>query len=155
MVSNSTGYVIAGCLEPAAAGRGTTASYRLDTGCAWGAGLYPGLPNLESVSGGGTQSTGINQVFSLTLQVTVLDPFGDPVAGAIVTFIPPGSGASCTFSGGGTASTNASGIASVTATANSLTGSYTVSAGVSGLEGVNFSLTNDTSPVHLQRFTAE
>ena len=54
---------------------------------------------------------------------------------------PPQSGASATFPGGGAATTNASGVASITPTANGILGSYNVTAVVGALTAT-FALTN-------------
>jgi hypothetical protein len=76
----------------------------------------------------------------------VKDNNGNPYSGATVTFTAPGSGASAAFSGSATATavTNSSGIASAPAlTANSQTGSYTVTATVTGVSApANFALAN-------------
>ena len=96
---------------------------------------------------GTPQSATINAAFAAQLQVTVTDSGNSPVNGVTVTFAAPGSGASGTFAGGvTTAVTNASGVAtSAVFTANSMAGSYTVTASVSGVASpANFSLTNLT-----------
>jgi len=72
--------------------------------------------------------------------VKVTDGFGTARPGVVVTYIPPATGASATLSSG-TASTNSSGIASLTATANSTQGTYNVAASVGGVT-VDFALTN-------------
>jgi Bacterial Ig-like domain (group 1) len=96
-----------------------------------------------TVTGGGTQSAPVNTPFAQPLQVTVTDAFGNPVNGAVVTFSAPGSGPSAILSNGGSATTDASGHASVTAQANGAAGGpYTVTASVGSLAPVNFSLTN-------------
>lgn len=153
--SSSPGRVVAACLGLGLQGKGTSASWVVESGCAWGGGLYNGLPHGNVISGGGTQSTQVNQPFPLAFQVTVTDPFGDPVAGATVVFTAPASGASCAFGGGGSATTDAAGVASVAATANASTGAYAVTASVSGLPLVTFSLTNDPLPVELQSFSVD
>jgi hypothetical protein len=58
-----------------------------------------------------------------------------------VVFSGPGSGASATFPNGGAAQTNSSGIASITATANPIVGSYNATATI-GAFGALFALTN-------------
>jgi len=58
-----------------------------------------------------------------------------------VSFTAPGSGASATFGSSNTAVTNASGVASITATANGTLGSYDVTAVVGALTAT-FALTN-------------
>jgi hypothetical protein len=89
------------------------------------------------------QGVPINTQFPAPLQVQVLDPDGDPVPGAVVTFtVVSGTGAGATLSSV-TATTDANGIAQVTATSNSTVGSYTVQATVSGVGGVaSFPLSN-------------
>lgn len=153
--SSASGSVVVGCLDVGLAGKSASTSWVVESGCSWGAGLYHGLPNVNGVSGGGTQGTQVNQPFALALQVTVTDPFGDPVAGATVVFTAPASGASCTFGGGGSATTDATGVASVAATANASIGSYVVTASVSGLAQVTFSLANNPLPVELQSFSVD
>jgi hypothetical protein len=57
-------------------------------------------------------------------------------------FVPPGSGASAAIVGS-PATTNVSGVASATATANGTAGSYNVTASAGTLAPVAFALTND------------
>lgn len=99
-----------------------------------------------SASAGTPQSTTVSTVFSTALHASVKDSYTNPVSGATVTFTAPGSGTSAAFSGSATATavTNSSGIASAPAlTANSQTGSYTVTATVTGVSTpANFALTN-------------
>ena len=66
----------------------------------------------------------------LVVTVTANNPI-EPVAGGLVTFTPPASGASAVLTGN-PATISASGTASVTATSNGVAGSYTVSATASG-----------------------
>jgi hypothetical protein len=89
------------------------------------------------------QGVPINTAFPSPLQVQVLDPDGDPVPGAVVTFtVVSGSGAGATLSSA-TATTGANGVAQVTATSNSTVGSYTVQATVAGVAGAaSFPLNN-------------
>jgi hypothetical protein len=94
------------------------------------------------VSGGG-QSAVTSKAFqsSLVVQVTANNSL-EPVAGGLVTFTAPTSGASASFNGT-TATISATGTASVTATANGSVGSYTVTAAARGIaNSVIFSLTN-------------
>jgi len=75
----------------------------------------------------------------------VRDQLNNPMAGVTVNFAVPGSGASATLSAG-SAVTNGSGLASVTATANATAGSYSVTASVVGvLTPATFNLTNTTT----------
>src|SRR6185369_14295237 len=89
---------------------------------------------------GTPQSATVGTAFANPLQVTVKDASGNPLAGTAVTFIAPPSGASAVLPGGAVL-TNGSGVASVTAMANNIAGSYTVTATVAGLSAT-FSLSN-------------
>ena len=96
-----------------------------------------------AVTSGSGQSTGVLTAFAdpLVATVTANNPI-EPVAGGLVTFTPPASGASATLSGS-PAIIGGDGTASVTATANGITGSYTVTATASGITTpASFSLTN-------------
>jgi hypothetical protein len=81
---------------------------------------------------GGTQSTPVNTSFPLPLVVFVADEYGNAVAGADATFAAPASGPSAVLSDTN-ATTDASGLAQVSATANGEVGSYIVSATVDGV----------------------
>jgi hypothetical protein len=96
-----------------------------------------------AVTSGGGQSTGVLTAFSnpVVATVTANNPL-EPVAGGLVTFTAPASGASATLSGS-PATISSTGTASVTATANGITGSYPVSATASGITTLaSYSLTN-------------
>ncbi|MGH3733080.1 MAG: beta strand repeat-containing protein, partial [Acidimicrobiales bacterium] len=98
-----------------------------------------------AISGGASQTATVGTSFTSPLSALVTDTYGNPVAGAVVTFAAPASGASGTFlaatnggtclaSGGTavascTAVTNASGVASsLTFTATDTAGAYNVAA---------------------------
>jgi uncharacterized delta-60 repeat protein len=100
-----------------------------------------GPPDSVTATGGTPQSAAVNTQFASPLQATVRDSAGHPLNNIAVTFTVPGSGASATLSGGGSAQTNASGVASITATANGTMGSYNVTAVVGALTAP-FALTN-------------
>ena len=115
-------------------GVGTPASFSLTN--------IVGAPGSISATGGSTQSTIVSTGFATALQVTVRDSFGNPVPNITVTYAAPPSGATSALSSL-TATTNASGVASVTATANATIGSYAVTASVPGLgTAATFNLTN-------------
>ena len=97
-----------------------------------------------TATGGTPQATLVGTAFPAALQVTVKDTSGNPISGANVTFAAPTTGASAVLSAGN-AVTNASGVASVTATANGTPGAYTVTAALGALTA-NFSLTNTSVP---------
>jgi hypothetical protein len=119
-----------------------------------GALAYPGEQSSPgwsiSATGGTPQSTALNTEFAAALQAKVIDSGGNPVIGITVTFTASGSGASATFSGSTTATslTDANGVATAPAlTANNLTGTYTVTASVTGVATpASFSLTNTVAP---------
>src|SRR5215469_15373112 len=135
----------------AAAGT-TSAGVTISSSDSWGvalaafkpAGGVAGVPATITSSAGTPQSTTVNTAFGIQLQATVKDSFNNPVNGATVTFAAPGSGASGTFAGGVTATTNASGVATAAVlTANTTAGTYTVTASVSGVSTpASFSMTN-------------
>ena len=102
-----------------------------------------------TATSGTPQTTQINTAFAAPLAARLTNLGGSPLAGVLVTFAAPTSGASGTFAGGGTtamASTNASGVAtSPTFTANGTSGTYGVTASASGVGSpATFSLTNLT-----------
>jgi hypothetical protein len=110
---------------------------------------YAGALNLPAlvVTAGTPQSTLSGSDFVTPLQVLVQDTFGNPVQGATITFTAPILGAAATLSSP-TAITDASGHASVIATANNIAGNYTVSAaGLDVTNDVTFSLTNKVPSV--------
>ena len=99
------------------------------------------------VSGEG-QSTQVGSAFPAPLVVAVVSPFGEPVAGGLVTFAVPATGAAADLVGN-PATIDASDQASLTATANVYSGNYSVTAGASGAGAVAFSLTNVGDPTVL------
>jgi parallel beta-helix repeat protein len=94
-------------------------------------------------TGDGTpQQTTDGTAFPNPLSVVVTAKnHAEPVAGGIVTFSAPSSGASAGFSTQG-ATIDAGGSASTFAADNSIPGSYVVTATVAGVAPVSFSLTN-------------
>ena len=103
-----------------------------------------------AATSGTPQSIAISTPFAAPLVATVTDSGGNPVSGIIVTFTvnPSASGASATFTGVNTATTNAQGVAAAnTLTANGIVGSYSVTASVAGIAGTaTFTLTNLAGP---------
>ena len=98
-----------------------------------------GQPASITASAGTPQTVLVGAAFA-PLVVTVKDANGQPVSGAIVTFTPPATGPGATLSAV-TAVTNSFGVASLSATANNIPGSYVVTASVAGLS-TTFELTN-------------
>ncbi len=98
---------------------------------------------LTVVPGDSPQSATPGAAFAEPLDVTVTARNAvEPVAGGVVTFTAPSSGASAVLASG-TAEISNNGVASVTATANSTAGSYSVTASAAGsVSPVSFALTN-------------
>lgn len=102
----------------------------------------PPTPSSISATAGTPQSTMVGTAFTVGLQARVTDGSGNGVAGIDVTFTAPGSGASGTFGGAATVTTNALGYTNAPAfTANTIAGSYVVTASAGALT-TNFNLTN-------------
>ena len=100
---------------------------------------------IAATSGSGQGAAG-NTTFSSPLTATVnATATGEPVIGGLVTFTAPGSGASATFSSNPVTISN-SGVATVVAKANSISGSYSVTASTRGATSAAFNLTNATLP---------
>ncbi len=105
------------------------------------------VPTSITVTGGSGQTTAVNTGFDQQLQATVRDGFGYPVPGAFVSVARPGFGPSASvfptelF-------TDFNGHAHINATANTVVGSYSVSAYVYGVfTPATFNLTNVAGPV--------
>ena len=99
---------------------------------------------LTPVTGSTPQGTPVNSPFAdpLAVIVTANNP-AEPVAGGIVTFSAPASGASAGLSTAGPVTIASNGQASVTATANAIGGQYTVTASTAGAAvPVSFVLNN-------------
>lgn len=106
-------------------------------------------------SGGTPQSTAVNTAFADPLVVRVVDQVGDPMSGVEVSFDAPDSGASAALSAP-TATTDVNGEASITATANTVAGSYVVSASVAGVSlPASFNLTNTAGPAAMIEIVGE
>jgi hypothetical protein len=95
-----------------------------------------------TVSAGNNQSTVVNTPFASALTVTVSSSAGEPVAGGVVKFTAPSSGASAVLSAA-RVTLSGSGKGSVTATANNKAGSYQVVVSTRGANAkASFTLTN-------------
>jgi predicted outer membrane repeat protein len=87
-----------------------------------------------AVTSGGIQATTLNTAFAAPLVVTVAaNNSVEPVAGGVVTFKAPASGASAVLKGS-PATIGSNGTASVTATANGASGTYPVTASAAGVK---------------------
>ncbi len=95
-----------------------------------------------TITSGGTPSEVVGQPFGEPLTVLVTSPAGDPVAGGVVTFTVHATTASATLSSL-TATIGSKGDASVTGTANHVTGSYVIAASAVGASSsADFIVTN-------------
>jgi hypothetical protein len=104
----------------------------------------PGPPAAISAVSGSGQSAGTNTAFANPLVAKVTDQGGNTLRGISVTFTAPTSGAGATFAGNQTTViTDSNGLAtSPQLTANGSTGTFTVTASVSGVAGAaSFTLT--------------
>ena len=111
--------------------------------------ITAGTATTITATSGSGQSALVNANFLNPVVATVTDFFGNPVSGASVVFSGPSSGASATFASAATIAvlTNASGQASSgTFKANGSTGSYQISAAVTGLTSATFAETNTVGP---------
>lgn len=98
-----------------------------------------------AVASGAPQSTVVATAYAQPLVARVTQN-NNPVANAQVTFLVPGAGPSVTLSAI-TAQTNAQGLATVTATANTRAGAVVVSASTpGGAQPATFALTNTPGP---------
>jgi hypothetical protein len=102
---------------------------------------------LTPVTGSTPQGTPVNSAFANPLAVIVTANNAlEPVAGGIVTFSAPASGASAGLSTTNPVTIGSNGQASVMATANAIGGQYTVSASTAGAAApASFVLTNQTT----------
>jgi hypothetical protein len=101
-----------------------------------------------TATSGTPQNAQIGAMFGAPLVAAVVDSASNPVSGVAVTFTAPATGASGTFSNTQsteTVATDVNGMASVSFTANAVTGAYTVTAAAAGLPPVSFSLTNQVA----------
>ena len=113
---------------------------------AFNAAPTPGLPAQIYIYSGDSQQASTSTAFS-RLVALVTDANGIALSGVTVSYGVPSSGASATLTpAGGTATTNASGLASIAASANATPGSYQVSATANSLPAVQFNLTNVGPP---------
>ncbi|WP_340161687.1 choice-of-anchor D domain-containing protein [uncultured Hoeflea sp.] len=104
-------------------------------------GTITGVPAGVSVSGGDSQSAEVQTAFAAPLSAKVVDSHGNPVAGVVVTFTTPATGAGLDTPSQ-TATTNGAGVASLSVTANATAGAFTVQASVTGITATaDFSLT--------------
>ncbi|HSH02781.1 MAG TPA: Ig-like domain-containing protein, partial [Anaerolineae bacterium] len=100
----------------------------------------PDAVNNLAITAGNNQSTTVNTAFTTDLKVTVTDQFGNVIPNAAIAFNAPSAGASLN-SLSQSITTDANGIATLTAIANTVAGGYTVQAESNNINA-DFSLTN-------------
>jgi adhesin/invasin len=139
---NADGAATAAPATGVAANNAATATTTVGVGAATT--TFTQKPTTAAISGGNGQNAPVNTAFASALQVIAKDVNGNPVSGVTVTFTPPAGGAGGSFSGGNTAVTDATGVATAPAfTANATAGHYSVTAAAAGVAAtVRFSLTN-------------
>lgn len=102
-------------------------------------------PSTITASGGTPQSATVGDAFAEPLRVRVSNAAGVGVPGIVVAFAPPTDGASALVPA--SVVSDATGIASVAASANTMAGDYVVHASVAGIAGeVSFALENVAGP---------
>jgi hypothetical protein len=109
--------------------------------------IVAAAPAVLTTGAASGESTRTRTRFRVPLAVTVADRYGNPVAGALVTFTAPRHGPSGTFRSGRVVRvrTRADGIAVAPRfTANTVAGGYVVAATVDGAPGrAAFALVNE------------
>ena len=103
----------------------------------------PGAPASVTASpAAASQTAQVGTSFAATLAVTVRDAYGNAVPNVAVSYAVPSSGPGASLTSGA-ASTGPDGVASVSATANTVSGAYPVTASVEGVSTpAAFSLAN-------------
>jgi hypothetical protein len=101
-------------------------------------GVQPPVATEISITGGNNQNVTTGQAAANPLVVTVLDQFDDPMAGVSVAWAVASGGGTLS---GATSTTNAQGQAQINYTGGATAGPATVTATVTGLTAVTFTLT--------------
>lgn len=105
--------------------------------------------NLQVLAGGG-QSAVVGMAFAEVIRVKLVNGLGEPVAGRVLSFSMPASGAGAVFAGGGLtaqATTDAQGLAaSLMFSANPTVGDYEVLVTTAGAPDVKLGLKNTPAP---------
>ncbi|HEY6032897.1 MAG TPA: Ig-like domain-containing protein, partial [Kofleriaceae bacterium] len=105
-----------------------------------------GQPASLAIAGGDGQATAVDTDFAAPLAVLVLDAHGNPVPGVVVGFAAPFAPTTAVLAAS-SAQTGSDGIATITARASTLAGSYSVTASLSGSTApVVFALSNIPGP---------
>jgi adhesin/invasin len=114
--------------------------------------VSPGMATSITVVAGDGQSAPVGGFYPSALKVSVQDMNDNAVPGVSVTFTPPPSGPSVSFTGSPTVVTDSTGVAAVSVTANSIVGSFQVNANANGIGPAIFNLTNIPGTASQLRF---
>lgn len=119
------------------------------TGEQTGIEVLPADPARINVVSGSPQATQVAITFAEPLVVQVTDAYSNTISGVSVTFSSPETGAGAVFTGTNPALTDLTGQASLVAGANTVAGSYQVTATIAspGVMPASFMLTNLPGPV--------
>ncbi|MBX9626525.1 MAG: FG-GAP-like repeat-containing protein, partial [Gemmataceae bacterium] len=131
-------HTFAGVVLKTAGTRSVTAADAADptiTGTRGGVAVGPGARAAVAAVSGGGQAATVGTDFVTPVVARVTDAFGNPVPDVAVFFPGPAAGPGADFGGGLVLVTDAAGRASVTPTANTAAGGYTVSVTASGVPG--------------------
>jgi hypothetical protein len=111
--------------------------------------VLPADPATMAITSGASQTTEVGTPFAAPLAVRLTDAYQNPIPGVAVTFSSPLTGPSAVFTGTNPAITDATGVASLIAGANTIVGSYLVNASVTtpGVTPADFTLTNTPGAV--------
>lgn len=131
-----------------------TASTPGATTVSFGLTSTPAAPASTTVDEGDAQTARVTTAYARPLSVVVRDVDGNPVPGATVTFVATASPATATLSAP-SATTDATGKASVTATADTHAGAFTVQASAPGTTAARFQLVNRAGDATAITATAE
>lgn len=113
-----------------------------------------------TVSGGGSQSTGIGQPFPSAMTAVVRDQDGNPVPDTLVTLTAPAEGASATLQAGSESGrvivtfTDANGQITLNAQANGISGCYTVTGEVTGVATTAVFRLRNYTPQQIEAYMA-
>ena len=90
--------------------------------------VSPGTSSNITIVAGDGQSAAVNTSYASQLKASVQDAQGNGIPNVMVTFSPPATGPSVSFSGPVTVATDSTGVAAISVTANSQVGSVQVNA---------------------------
>lgn len=135
-LTNAEGVAAASFAAPSKSGTQTVTAEIGDSTASAALRIAPGPPSGIAIAGGNLQAQSVGQILPEPLQVKVVDRFGNPVAGAAVSFV-----ASAGTLSSGSAISSPNGIAAVTLRLPPAPGHVTVTAELPGLGAVSLAET--------------